>query len=94
MKITRRREIIFERERSVTIKFGGESDDAFCAACEAAARLVTVDEAAATLEMSSREIFRLTESGQIHFQETSRGLLLVCVASLKNLPKQNGKFLK
>jgi len=93
MKITRKREIILERTRSVTIRFGDESGEIFCPVCEELIRFITVDQAATISEMTAREIFRLVEDERIHFQETKQGRLLVCLASLINPPENDGHFL-
>ena len=39
--------------------------------------MLASDEAAAHLQTTAREIFRLTEAGQIHYLETESGALLV-----------------
>lgn len=85
MKITRKRQITWERERSVTIRFNDESTEKFCLGCQSAARFVTVDEAAAIGQTTARTIFRLVENGQIHFSETPGGRLFVCLLSLSNI---------
>lgn len=93
MKITRKRETTLERTRSVTIKFNDELREEFCPTCEEKMHFVTIDEAATVREKSSREIFRMVENGQVHFRETSSGRLLICLASLTNLPDTNQNIL-
>lgn len=44
--------------------------------------MVTVDGAAILIGVSSRAIFRLVESGDLHFAETPDKLLLICRNSL------------
>ena len=44
--------------------------------------MLAPNEAAALLQTTAREIFRLTEAGEIHFLETETGALLVCGNSL------------
>lgn len=82
MKITRKREIISERERRVVVKFKDESRQGFCVDCQTLTSFVTVDEAAALRDTTARKIFRLVEAGKVHFEETADGRLFVCLPSL------------
>lgn len=82
MKITTRREINIERERSITIRFIKPQSLRFCPACQTDAPFVSVDEAAIARQTTSRHIFHLVEAGEIHSFESNEGLLLVCLASL------------
>jgi hypothetical protein len=47
--------------------------------------MLTVDQAAAFSKKSSRLIYRMAESGYIHFAETPEGFLLICLQSLKSV---------
>ena len=89
VKITRKREIMIERERSVTIRFGnlGARAPQFCALCQTDSRFLTIDEAAITCGLSSLEVFRLVEDRKIHWIETRQGLTLICLASLAAMRK-------
>ena len=51
---------------------------AWCDRCQAETVMLAPDEAAALLQITTREIFRLTEAGEIHYSETETGALLVC----------------
>ena len=44
--------------------------------------MLSVDEAALSMQVNSRTIFRLAESGGLHFSETPEGLMLICSADL------------
>ena len=57
---------------------------ALCEQCAAETVMLAPNEAAALLQTSAREIFRLTEAGEIHYLETETGALLVCRNSLLN----------
>jgi len=46
--------------------------------------IMAPDEAAVYLQTTARDIFRLTEAGEIHFLETESGDLLVCRVSCQN----------
>ena len=50
--------------------------------------MAPADEAAKRARVSTRAIFRLAEAGDVHFKETSDGLLLICLNSL--LAFENG----
>jgi len=82
MKITRKTNFFVERERRITIRFADRSvrPSRFCPDCQSDSLFVTVDEAALARQTTSREIFRLVEANQIHFNETADGLLLICLA--------------
>ncbi len=53
-----------------------------CVQCGGNARFVTPAEAARSSGESLREIFRRIEAGEVHFQETPEGALLICLDSL------------
>lgn len=80
--MTRRRtEITVETERLLIIR-GHKKAVAWCAACQQHREMLTIDEAALRVGVSSRAIFRWVESGTIHYTETADGLLLICPTSL------------
>ena len=60
---------------------------AWCEQCAAEAVMLAPNEAAVHLQTTAREIFRLTEAGEIHYLETETGALLVCGDSLSVLLK-------
>lgn len=62
---------------------GGGEVRGFCADCAADVELVRIDESVSASGLRAREIFRLAETGKIHFIETVEGHLLLCRDSLK-----------
>lgn len=44
--------------------------------------MVTLDEATSVVGISTLAIFRMVETGQVHFVETGEGLLRLCLPSL------------
>ena len=54
----------------------------WCAECAHHVEMLSVDEAALSMRVNSRTIFRLAESGRLHFSETPEGLMLICAADL------------
>ncbi|HEY0006107.1 MAG TPA: hypothetical protein VGB17_15110 [Pyrinomonadaceae bacterium] len=82
MKKTRRTKITVETERLLVVSRGRGQVDGWCEICRAEVRLVGVEEAALVAGLGQRAIFRRIESGRLHFTETSRGALLICLESL------------
>jgi hypothetical protein len=72
-------EIIFEIEESITIK-SRRSFVGLCGSCGAPSVMLTAETAAALSGLSEREIFRLIETGAVHFVEAER--VFICRASL------------
>ncbi len=58
-----------------------------CAVC--GIQMLSVDEAAKFARVYSLTIYRLVEAGELHFEETKEGLLLVCSASLSAIKPEN-----
>lgn len=77
-----RSEVTVETESLWMIRWRGRLAHTRCVVCAGDATLISLDEAVALSRISSRGIHRLAEAGEIHFQETSEGLLLVCLDSL------------
>ncbi len=44
--------------------------------------MITAEEAAALCEVSTRVIYRCLEDGAIHFIETAKGQLFICLKTL------------
>ena len=70
--------ITIETFQRTTVHLRRETKIAWCDRCAADTVMLASDEAAAHLQTTAREIFRLTEAGQIHYLETETGALLVC----------------
>ena len=47
--------------------------------------MMTVEQAAVALSVTQRAIFRLIEQDLVHFAETAKGELLICMDSLRHL---------
>jgi len=93
MKAKKRLEIVWETHEITTISFNqNRRATVFCQTCQSDAPHLSVTEAAALLQTTAREIFRLTEAGEIHYLETESSALLVCRNSLAVLVnKQKGE---
>jgi hypothetical protein len=82
MGIRSKTEIIVETHRILTIKRGSRRWLAWCEECDRQAQMVTADEAAILCRVSSRAIYQLIETGELHFRETPDGGTLICADSL------------
>ena len=85
IRIRKKREITVETTQQVVVSGCGDHAMKWCRVCAGHVGMVTTEEAAALIGVSSREIFRSVENGQIHFTDTADGLLLVCMKSLSEL---------
>lgn len=54
----------------------------WCAGCNKRVKMISVDEAAALTQVSSRTIYRWVEAEKLHFIESTDGLLRICARSL------------
>ena len=82
--------ITIQTERFLVMNRSG-SLYSLCAACGDEVRMITVDQAATLACVNAREIYREVEAGKLHFMETTKGSLLVCLDSLNgsNLKQSN-----
>ncbi len=81
--IKRRMEINIKTERLVIVSHRPSARMiAWCDPCARTARMLTVDEAAALLRTTARDIYRRVEAAELHFRETPEGALLICLNSL------------
>ena len=65
-------EITFEEQETVILRQRDGYLVDFCPHCQTTVRLLTPEIMAALAGISEREVFRLIESGQIHFVEMKR----------------------
>jgi hypothetical protein len=77
----RRTEITIEIDRVIVISQQREQRS-WCATCGADVLMVTAGEAAEMIHESDAVIYRLAESGKLHFATTTAGMLLICPDSL------------
>ena len=73
-------EITFEVEETIILRQVAKTLTVFCPQCEALVEMLTPQLAAAVSKTTIREIFRLIESGRLHFTETDE--IRVCLNSL------------
>jgi len=82
MTRTTRTRITIQTERVLVM--GHRSLYGLCIECGDEVRMATIDQASAMVGVSSREIYREIESGNLHFMETPKGSVLVCFNSLND----------
>lgn len=75
-------EVTVETEQIVIIRRPTGGVQTWCVDCSAIVRMVTPEEAALLTHVTTRTIYRLAEAGELHFTETSEGVLLLCLDSL------------
>lgn len=78
----KRTEVTIETERLVVIRNRPRAV-MWCEQCRAEVRMLTVDQAALMMRIRSLVIYRLVETGDLHFAENDEGILLVCLNSLE-----------
>jgi hypothetical protein len=78
----RKATVTVETERILVIRQLRDAVERWCEECERNVRMIGVSEAAAIASLSERVIFRLTETGKIHFTETTDGKSLFCIDSI------------
>ena len=82
MKTNTKTEITVETHRIHTINRSSRYRPAWCEECGKPVPMVTADEAAILARTSSRAIYQLIEARELHFVETSSGVVLICLDSL------------
>lgn len=75
-------QITFEVEETIILRQVEKTFMDFCPECQALVEMTTPQIAAALLNLSEREIFRLIENGRLHFTEAER--IFICQNSLTN----------
>lgn len=87
MSRRRRTEITLETDEVVVLRRSSTAAvTRWCSVCAQAVAMITPEEAAAVLSTTPRLIYRLIESGLIHHDESSDGLVIICTGSLAQLP--------
>jgi excisionase family DNA binding protein len=81
MQRKRKTEITLEINQTFVIK-RRQKVQAWCPTCAESVSLVTADEAATVIGVSTRTIYRWVEAEKLHFSETAEGSLLICCNSL------------
>lgn len=80
MQMKRKTEIEIELNETVAYSRRSERFETFCPECKLLVEMSTPQVAAILRQSTEREVFRLVETGKVHFVETDR--VLVCLNSL------------
>jgi hypothetical protein len=83
VKARRITEITTQTDEAVIIRRHAGSAPATCTQCGPDVPMITPEEAAVLFRVGVRSIYRTVETGQLHFQENSAGVLTVCLSSLQ-----------
>lgn len=75
--MTQRTEIKFEIEETLVLRQGEKIEPAFCPMCDATVKMATPQAFGMLTGLREREVFRLIESGELHFIEYER--VLICL---------------
>jgi hypothetical protein len=73
--------ITFEYEETIILKQGGKLATGYCPRCDEMVDMLSPDVLSLITGESEREIFRLVETGMLHFEETDR--VVVCPVCYK-----------
>ncbi|MDQ4122258.1 MAG: hypothetical protein M3209_12535 [Acidobacteriota bacterium] len=79
--------ITVETFRRTVVRLPRKEIFAFCEVCRRSVSMLAPDEAGRFRQTTVREIFRLVETGELHFLETATGILLICRDSLESAQK-------
>jgi hypothetical protein len=85
-------EITFEVEETIILRQAARLSSRFCRQCGAVVEMISPQTIADLSDLTEREIFRLVETGKIHFIEAGR--ILICLNSIAVLEgefKENEK---
>lgn len=84
IKKLRRRIISETKQIAVLVDSAAPQSDLFCELCGETSAMISPLSAANLSGISTREIYGLIETGEIHFVETADRQMFVCAVSLKN----------
>ena len=74
-----------ERQEISVLRRNRQAVIQFCKQCGAKVEMLTVESACAITGMTPRMLYRSIETENVHFVESSEGMILLCSESLKGL---------
>ena len=83
MKVRRMTKVTIQTNETLVLRPSQVTVLAHCAECAAEVEMLTAGAAASRVGLPLRSIYRSIEAGQLHFLETSAGVVLVCPNSLR-----------
>ncbi|HLM60509.1 MAG TPA: hypothetical protein VK308_06885 [Pyrinomonadaceae bacterium] len=81
----RKIEIRIEKRERITFFRSPDQIQTVCRICARESVFIAPKYAVASFDMTMREIFRLVETGRLHYIETESGAAFVCLTSLETL---------
>ena len=75
-------ELTVETSETLTIRRLRNIESVWCSRCGCQARMSIPEDAARITGVSTRKIYSGIEAGDMHFNESAEGVLLVCLSSL------------
>ena len=88
-RVKEKTEIEIELSETIAYSRSNERFEDFCPECQATVEFTTTHTAAIIGHLTEREVFRLVESGEVHFSETDR--VLVCMRSLTEVREKRAR---
>jgi hypothetical protein len=82
-KVTR--EISVETTEAIFIRRSGNSTSAWCSECQMKTEMLSLEDAALAMGVTTRSVRSWIDSGRVHFSEGQPGIFRVCVRSLSLL---------
>lgn len=82
MRRKKRTEIMIEQHQLLIVHAPVSEENVKCHICPTQVQMIAAEDAATLLNMTRREVYSAVETGNVHFAETSEGLLFVCIQSL------------
>ena len=70
-------------ERMVIRQSKSRGENLSCAACGKESEMLPIEQSGLACGIRVRDVFRLLETGQIHFAEMPSGLIFICITSLQ-----------
>lgn len=82
VKTRRRTETTIEAHEVWVVRGARRASAEWCHECAGHAVMLTPEDAATLINITTRTLYRWVEAGQVHFREADDGALLVCLSSL------------
>lgn len=83
MKIIRKTDILVETKRRFIICQPEQDERFFCPCCPG--QMISAEASAVFFRLSRRDVYRMIETGKVHFSETETGLLFICPESFAEI---------
>jgi hypothetical protein len=77
-----------ETTEMILIRKSPQATSLWCSQCGMKAEMLSVEEAVTMLNISPRSVYRWLEAGRVHYCESEKGTLRICLPSLSLLLEQ------